>query len=264
MLHSRRALLLPLITLLAAASLPAALVTSGQSFFAQFADGAGWKSRMILQNQGVRAVPFRVEFRDSAGRRLDVSLNGGARNWFYEGSIAAKGTIFLDSSGTGTTLNAGYVRLSSPTCATTDTGAGCNPGIPLVTGTLIFQQTATGRPTYEASVPLNSSGGSLGMPVDNSSGYTTALAILNPTTAPVRVRAALVDESGQAVAERTVELAGRERVTYVLRDLISQAAGARGTLQITGVNNAQVVALGLLFRDDGPFSTLLVSDYFNE
>ncbi len=248
---------------LATADARAALTTTGGAFFAQFADGAGWKSRIILQNQGNQAAPFRAEFRDSAGRRLDVSLNGGPRSWFSEGSIPSKGTAFLETAGTATTLNAGYVRVSSPTCATTDTGAACNPGIPFVTGTLVFQQTASGRPTFEASVPLDTSGASLGMAVDNSSGYTTALAALNPTLATVRLRASFVDESGRAVAERTLELAGRERVTYVLRDLIPESAGRRGTLQFVGTGS-QVVALGLLFRDDGPFSTLLVSDYFNQ
>lgn len=248
--------------LLAAFPASAALTTSGGTFFAQFVDGAGWKSRIILQNQNSQPAPFRLEFRDSSGQRLDVTLSpGNARSWTYEGTIPARGTTFLESPGTSQTLSAGYARLSTPACPTTDSGAACNPGIFLVNGTLIFQQTAAGR-TFESAVPLDTSGNSIAMPVDNSPGYTTAFALLNPSTSAIRVRAAFLDEAGRQVTTRDISLAGRERVAYILRDLIAETAGRRGTVHLLALSG-QTVGLGLLFRDDGPFSTLLVSDYFN-
>lgn len=260
MRHTLAAALLSALTMNFAS---AALTTTGGTFFAQFVDGAGWKSRIVLQNQATRAAAFRLEFRDAAGQRLDVTLSpGNARSWMYEGSIPARGTVFLDSPGTSPTLSAGYVRLSDPACPTTDTGAVCNPGIAMVNGTLVFQQTAPGRPTFESSVPLDTSGISLAMPVDNSSGYTTAFAILNPSTTAIRLRATFLDEAGRAVTTRELPLAGRERATYILRDLIAETAGRRGTLHVLALSG-QAVGLALLFRDDGPFSTLLVTDYFN-
>ncbi|MDZ4800759.1 MAG: hypothetical protein SGI92_21585 [Bryobacteraceae bacterium] len=131
----------------------------------------------------------------------------------------------------------------------------------MVSGTLIFQQTAAGR-TFESAVPLDTSGISISMPVDNSPGYTTAFALLNPSTTSIRVRTTFIDEAGRPVTTRDIPLAGRERVAYILRDLIAETAGRRGNLHLLALSG-QAVGLGLLFRDDGPFSTLLVSDYFN-
>jgi len=99
---------------LASSVASAALTTSGGTFFAQFVDGAGWKSRIILQNQSLRAAAFRLEFRDASGQRLDVTLSpGNARSWTYEGSIPARGTLFLESPGISPTLSAGYARLTT-------------------------------------------------------------------------------------------------------------------------------------------------------
>jgi len=240
----------------------AAISTTGGAFFAQFVDGAGWKSKIILQNQSNRDVPFRLEFRDPAGARLDVTLlPGTSRFSVYEGTLKGLATVFLETPGTAATLSSGSARLSSPSCPTTDAGAVCNPGIALVSGTLIFQQKLPGRPAFEASVPLDQTGSSLAIPIDNSPGYTTAFALLNPSAAQVRVRLDVLDESGLQLASTTLTLGGRERGAWILRDLFPQMAGRRGTLRVVTLNTP-VVGIGLLFGDDGPFSTLLMVDSF--
>ena len=138
-----------------------------------------------------------------------ADTDGDGYNDFVEDNSGVYGGA--GSPGTSPTLSAGYARLSDPACPTTDTGAVCNPGIVMVSGTLIFQQTAAGR-TYESAVPLDTSGISISMPVDNSPGYTTAFALLNPSTTSIRVRTTFIDEAGRPVTTRDIPLAGRERV----------------------------------------------------
>ena len=244
--------------LLLALGAQAAVSNSGGGFFAQFVDGAGWKSRIVLRNLTNAAVPYRVEFRDANGATMDVQLADGRRGWFVESTLPTRGSAFIETLGSAQSLLAGYARVSRPDCFTDDRGSRCTPGIAGVTGALVFQQNIAGRPPFEASIPLDATDRSTSMLFDNTTGvYTTSVAILN-TFADVtqRVRARFRDESGSIIGERVMEIPPRSRIAAATPELIQASAGRRGTLFLES-ENSEIIAFGLLFNSNGPFSTLL-------
>ena len=234
-----------------------AVSNSGGGFFAQFVDGAGWSSRIVLRNLRDVTVAYRVEFRDTAGQQMEIDLKDGRRGWFIEGTLPVRGSVFLETPGTRSALLAGFARVSTPECPTDDRGSRCSAGIPGVTGTLIFRQAVAGRPPFESSIPLDATDRTMSLVFDNSTGYTTSIAVLNTFfDVTQRVRLLFRDESGAPITQRTIEIGSRRRTAAATTDLAPETAGRRGTLFLES-ENSEIVAFGLLFNSNGPFSTLL-------
>ena len=96
---------------------------------------------------------------------------------------------------------------------------------------------------------------------DNSGGYTTSVAILNPflDASGQVVRLRFRDESGAVLYEQPITLANRSRMAVVTAEWAPATVGKRGTLSIE-TEGSGITAFGLLFNSNGPFSTLLSSE----
>ena len=96
------------------------------------------------------------------------------------------------------------------------------------------------------------------MPFDNTPGYSTGIALTNPSSpgsSPATVNVSLLDASGDSLASGIVVVPANGHVSKVLSDLFADIAGKRGTVSLT--SDSGIFALGI--RANGvAFTTLKV------
>ena len=227
------------------------------AFFSQIVDGGYWKSKIILRNTTTTSKRFRLEFRDAEGRQLPFTFTDGRSNWYIEDTVFSLGTFILDTPGIDSLTKQGWVRISTIDCGSFDGGTNCGAGVFGLTGTLLFQHTTPGRPPFEATVPLDNNAESFSMPFDNTQGYVTSIAVLNPfATTGQRIRLTFRDLTGGVVAQSFIDLGPRKQQALETTK-IKEAIDKRGTLTISSDSGSSIVVLGLLFNPAGAFSTML-------
>jgi hypothetical protein len=196
----------------------------------QFAFGGGWYSALYFTNSSAASVSFTVNFIADNGTPLIVPSIGSSSSMVNLGPHA---TAILEAPDTGT-LNQGYVTASLP--------AG-------VTGYGVFRQSVQGVPDQEAVVPLASSTSTSSTLSWDDTNYTTAVAIANPSTAPVNISITVWNSSGAVIGTSSIPLAVGAKTEAVLHNIpgLSGIAGNRGSAQFT-VNSGSVSVLGLRFN----------------
>jgi hypothetical protein len=101
-------------------------------------------------------------------------------------------------------LNQGYVSLSLP-------------GV--VTGYGIFRNSAPGRGDQEAVVPLSGASSTTSTLIWDDTNFTTAVAIVNPSSLNTTVTIVVRDESGAIIGTSTLSMVAKSKTAVALRDL---------------------------------------------
>jgi hypothetical protein len=216
---------------------------------AHFADGGGWTTTLLLTNFGNTNNPVRVSFFGTNGNSLSVTYNvDGATTTNTDSSrdfdLKPSQTVRLVTAGASSAVATGWVNVH---------GVGANRP---VTGTVVFRQTVSGRPDYEASIPLDYIGkSSLLLQYDNSSGLNSAIALVNAAAGRSTITITAWDETGKSLGENVVDLSAMNQVSFVLSERLPTTAGQRGFLWIRSTMPG-VAALGLRFNKTGAFTTL--------
>jgi hypothetical protein len=195
----------------------------------QLAFGGGWYSALYFTNTTNSPLSFPVNMIADDGTPLNVpSLNGSSATV----SLAPRGTAILEAPNLGS-LNQGYVSAALPTG---------------VTGYGVFRQSAPGRPDQEAVVPLSSSSSTTSTLVWDDTNFTTAVALVNPSSVSVAVTIVVRDASGTTIGTATLTLDAKKKVPVVLRDVpgLGAMAGNRGSADFT-VALGNLAVLGLRF-----------------
>jgi hypothetical protein len=145
---------------------PLSRVPAGNKTITHLAEGAGWKTTIVLVNPDSQSARFNVRFWGDDGNSLALSLGPDGRHTEISGIIAAGGSRTIRTDGTASRLVNGWAEV-----VTTAT----------IGGTAIFAQSAAGLPDSEAAVPIVSGGARrFIVPFDGSSGFGTGLAFGNP------------------------------------------------------------------------------------
>jgi hypothetical protein len=241
-----------IIGLLAAISLSAAgrqrYIAAGWPYqtIPQIADGGYWTTTITMVNVGTAAQNYKLVFRDDDGRPKEFSIaRRGTANTFT-GTIPAGGSVMLQTNGGGTQPNQGWADLDI---------LGTDPDVAVMA--IFGTKGIPGRPDFEATV-TGSSGvdyeGSL--PFDNTGGYVTSVAILNPgsysdSSVPIRI----LDENGVELRRETITLAAGRKQAYAIPERWPETAGKRGAIRFEGSLCSWSV-LGLRFNPSGAFTTV--------
>jgi hypothetical protein len=196
----------------------------------QFAFGGGWYSALYFTNSSAVSVSFPVSFTGDNGLPLIVPAIGGSSTTL---NLAPHATAILEAPDAGN-LNQGYATASLP-------GG--------VTGYGVFRQSVAGVPDQEAVVALASSTSTTSTLAWDDTNYTTAVAIANPSTAPVTVSITAWNNSGVVIGTSTISLAAGTKTEAALRSIsgLSSVAGSRGAARFT-VSSGSVAVLGLRFK----------------
>jgi hypothetical protein len=196
----------------------------------QVADGNGWKTTIVLVNTDSDPAPFTVTFRNAYGVPVAMPLNGIGPVTEYSDVIPAGGSRTIETQGTAANLIQGWGEVIA--------GKSIN-------GTAIFRQHAAGSVDTEGAVPLKASAGKhFLVPFDNTQGFVTAMAMLNPDSAQTaHVSTTFRDENGQLISTQSIVLAVGSRQAFVLPTQFPELANVRGVAEFSSA--VEISALGL-------------------
>ncbi len=217
-------------------------------FFAQIGEGSQGQIRLqttlILINTGGDTVA-RVEFLDSSGQPLEVTLGDLGSDSMFEIPLARGAAFSAQTAGEGP-VRVGYARV------TTSSGVG---------GTAVFTRTdiATGVVLYEAGVPASPAlSGPVSLFVDSLNNKDTGLALvvagpenLNPS-GNTEVNLDLFDRDGNQIGQQEWNLEQGEHrsifVPQIFAEIAEQVGEMQGVLRVRF--DQPVTGLTLLQGDD--------------
>jgi hypothetical protein len=211
----------------------------------QIADGAGWKTSIILANLDDHAVSWTVKFFGDDGTPKEFSLLGRDKASVFAGVLAKDASVTLETAGAGP-LNQGWAEVSS--------SGGDRVGAMVIFGTF----GVPGQPSFEASVPgVFSVDDDVVIPFDNMNGFVTSLAILNPgsysdSVFDVRV----LDEAGNVLKQERLVLKAGNKIAFSSVDRWAESRNHRGTISIKGEGLTSASSLALRFSPGGAFTTV--------
>ena len=196
----------------------------------QVADGSGWKTTIVLVNTDSDPAPYMLSFRDAYGRAVAIPLQGIGPVTTYSDVIPVGGSRTIETQGTASSLIQGWGEVVAAKS---------------ISGTAIFRQHAAGSVDTEGAVPLKSSSGNhFLVPFDNTLGFVTAMAMLNPDNVQTAiVNCVFRDEDGQQISNGSLVLQPGTRQAFVLPFLFSGLANQRGVAEFT--SPVEISALGL-------------------
>lgn len=225
-------------------------VSSGDTVFPQFVHGGGWSTTLTFINTGDVTVQFDVNFYKNDGTAWNVPIVGLTTPAGVKVTLPPKQTIDVQTRDGGAVTEQGWAEVDYSSAA-----------IGNVSGLGVFRQRLPGRPDFEAVVPLSYYLNTRAfMLFDETAGYSTGIAWVatryyTSSTLTINIR----DEDGNRILLDQVTLKPLEKQVFTLAGRYPQAAGKRGSIEIT-CNPGYFSALGLRFNPTGAFTSIHTLD----
>ena len=222
---------------------PSAAITANTLVIPQFVNGGGWTTTLFLTNVSLVSESLSLKFFGEGGSARQVPLLGSGSVSVVETTLAPGQTVIYETTSTGA-LDVGW---ASVTLGTTNNR---------ITGFAIFRYRTAGAPDSEAIVNLgNTSDQNLVMLYDQTSGFSTGLALVNPGAAPITLSAAIRDVSGTTIGTGTITLPPFSHQASFISERFPITANRRGSIVIDGTAGFSI--LGLRFNASGTFTSFL-------
>jgi hypothetical protein len=231
----------------------------------QFADGGGWKSRLVLVNRSVTlSARALLNFYGQSGQPLAFSVLGAGVVSTVERTLAPGGSVLLETAGVQSSVQAGWIEIRSGSSAEP---GGYDPGsntiVPTTPATspvlafVTFRQRIEGRPTdFEASVAsLPGETRSVAFALDNMENYVTSVAVANTQSTPTDVTVTFRGPGGVVFHREQINLAGRGHAFFETTNRFQASRNLRGTVEFS-TTTSRLAALCLWFNPTGPFSSV--------
>jgi len=196
----------------------------------QVADGNGWKTTVVLVNTDPDPAPFTINFHNADGSPVALPLDSIGAVTDYSDTIPVGGSRTIETQGTAANLIQGWAEVIAAKS---------------INGTAIFRQHVPGSVDTEGAVPLKASAGThFLVPFDNTPGYVTAMAMLNPdSTHTANVSITFRDQDGQLISTESVVLPAGTRQAFVLPTQFPEIANLQGVAEFS--SPVEISALGL-------------------
>ena len=124
-------------------------------------------------------------------------------------------------------------------------------------GYAVFRSGSRSASPVEGAIPLQSQfAASVTVPFDNSSEYSTGVAIANPNPAPVVVTASISDEGGRSFGTATISIAANGHTELFIPQEFPLSAGKRGILKLQASAGATISAVALRLNRFGAIVSL--------
>ena len=213
----------------------------------QFADGAGWRTSIVLVNTTDTALSGELKLYDSAGGPLPIALNGSTNSTFSY-SVTPRSASVFQSAASSASVRVGSVQIIP---------SGASSLSPSSFAILRYAPDAV-RVT-EASVPAVMPGTAWRIFVESlgefdraaAGSMQTAVAIANPSGNSINVQYELIPSSATAATQSgSISIPANGQVAVFANQLpgiTSSAAPFQGTLRIDGTASG-VVVMGLRAR----------------
>jgi len=215
---------------------PKVVVFAGDRVFPQVVNGGGWKTSFFLVNLENHPVTFQILFLTDDGNDMFVPVVGLGVVRQVSVTLDTAGSTEFETTGFSNasldTLQQGWALLSQTTSDT-------------IGGMAIFRQRIFGKPDQEATVPIVSQFDShFVLLFDNTAGFTTGLAVANPTVDSVSVPVTIRDQSGNVIDTQFIRLDSYSHTAFNLPDFWFSTSGRRGAIEFQ-TSGFGVAALGL-------------------
>jgi len=199
-----------------------------QSVLPQFVFGGGWYTALYFTNGTSNIVSFVVTFTTDAGTPMSVPGIGNSK----QVTLAPLGTAIIEAQNVGSLVQ-GYASVTLPT------GVGAYG---------VFRQSVGGKPDQEAVVGLKSATATANTLIWDDTGFTTSVAIVNPSTVAATVTITVWDVNGNVIGTSTQALQPGTKIENAMRGFLGLAgmAGQRGSALFT-VPTGNISVLGLRF-----------------
>lgn len=208
----------------------------------QFADGQAangdWRTTVLFSNPHDRDVRVDMLVYAQDGSELDPTLR-------FSRTLRARETAVYNSPAFAQITRQGWAKIEA-------TGE--------LSLTAIYRSREGGRADYEAAVAPRAPTYRMVGVFDNTAGFVSAMAVVNPRDTPILLDFTLRSDSGVVVATRRIPMEARNHRSFALVDLFAQTQGIRGSVEIVGRTDgdtpAEFSAMGLRFNQTGPFASL--------
>ena len=222
------------------------IVDIGDIAFPQLADGDGWKTSWMLTNLETTTQTFRFGLADDQGRDLSLPVTVGGRATtaaVISITLAPSATVLVETDGTSPTLRQGFALVLTDR---------------KIAGIGVFRQRVAGRPDFEAVIPAVSIlDDRVVLIFDNSNGYTTAAALMAPSTmSDIDVSVTIRDEAGTILEATTMHMARFSKRAFPLASQWRSTEGRRGTVEFHVPGAGFLSVLGLRFTPGGAFTSV--------
>ncbi len=215
----------------------------------QVVDGGGWQTSIILLNPGSKPLDAIIGFFGDSGKLVELPIRqlNNSRHSILTGPIPAGGSITIDTADLDSTTVQGYaiVAAMDPTS--------------MLTGLAVFRQRVSGRPDFEAVVPISPYDEvEFAMPFDNRNGFSTGIAIANPDDGEGAPSSTLTfqfnDPDGKLISTQTLSMAATTHTAFSIPAQWPSLSGRNGTVIVRSTGR-QLSALGLRFNPGGAFTS---------
>jgi hypothetical protein len=223
-------------------------------YFAQFADGGGYTTSVILVNTSDTTETGTLQILDNNGNPLVANQVGGTTNSSFRYSIPSGGAFHFQTDGSPATTNVGWVQLTPDFLNPTPIGSGVfsyNPGSTLVSESGI----PAAVPTTHARVF-----------VDLSGNHDTGLAIANVNSAAASITINAYQNDGVTsvgTSQGPLQLVGNGHASEFADQFIAALpSGFNGVLDISSTTPFAALTLRSLYneRHDFLMTTFPVAD----
>jgi hypothetical protein len=221
---------------------------------AQLASGGGqWTTTITLINTGTAPALATLNFFDNNGIPLQLPLRfpqnvlSPMTASMLTSTINAGAGLVIETAGLNTPLAVGWAQLIT----------NGNVG-----GFAVFTATISPQQQQQAVVPLqniNPNPGAFVVWFDNTSGFSTGLALANVSTQPANIPVITRDATGVVLSTtETISLPAMGHTSFDLATQFEATARLRGTLELDTPPGGQISVLGLSFNPASAFTSVPV------
>ena len=201
----------------------------------QIAAGHLWATTVILANPTATAVDFTINFRGGDGNPLDVPFPALGTRRTITGNLAPGATQFFVADD-GEPLTQGWAEVTASDRILVEAA---------------YKKTIDGRADWESGSAGVASGTTRTVIYfDNSTVFTTSVAVANPNGAAEDLKLLFRDVNGVALGSATISLPPHGQATARTPSQFPFSADQRGTIEFTA-GGQEIAVLGLRFNSNG-------------
>ncbi len=233
-----------LVTVVIAGAAPAprrsVITGSADVVFPHIADGGQWTTSFTLMNLSTKPSPYTLSFFGDDGSPLTLVILGIGAASGVTGTLEVNGSVVLQTAGGGS-IRQGWAQLDYTE---------------QMAGFAVFKSHRPGFEDSEAAVPLGSYyEHRFVMAFDNTAGYVTGVAIVNPSqTVTATVFVTFRDESGNQIQLDSFTMGPLTHTAFSVPEFYPQVADRRGVVEFS-TSSAALAGLGLRFNPAGSFTS---------